>query len=338
MRDFAHPLATEGRWLKHLPRLEWERDMNVRILIILVVMIAMPNFAQEQISSDGVPVHMVVTVEATHGKEIPQLQREDVIVLQGKDRLRLTEWTTLQGEQAGLELFVLVDDASADSLGVQLADVREFINAQPASTSIGIGYMRDDVTAIVQNLTTDHTLAAKSLRLPLGRISVGASPYLALSNLIKKWPRSAVRREVLMISSGVDLLGEFGPTNPYLDAAIEQAQRAGMIVYAIYAPSAGHSGHSFWRMNWGQNFLGELAEETGGEAYMLGFGPPVSLAPYLREVAESLNHQYSATFVAKPPAKPGWVSVRYTTEVPNAEIVAPRKVWVSKPPLSGKDH
>lgn len=312
--------------------------MNMRILVVLVAMIGMPGFTQEQVSSVGVPVHAVVTVEATHGKEIPELQRDDVTVLQGKDRLRVTEWTALQGEHAGLELFVLVDDASAESLGVQLADIREFINAQPSSTSIGIGYMRQDVTAIAQNLTTDHAQAAKSLRLPLGRISVGASPYLALSDLIKKWPPSGVRREVVMISSGVDLLGEFGPTNPYLDAAIEHAQRAGMIVYAIYAPSAGHSGHSLWRMNWGQSFLAELAEETGGEAYMLGFGPPVSLAPYLREVAASLTHQYSATFVAKPPAKPGLVSVRYTTEVQNAEIVASRKVWVSEPPPSDNDR
>lgn len=312
--------------------------MSKRILTVLVATTGMLGIAQERVSSGGVPVHMVVTVEPTHGKDVPELQREDVAVSQGKDHLRVTEWAALTGEHAGLELFVLIDEASAESLGLQLADLREFIDAQPASTLIGIGYMHNDIADIVQDLTADHAKAAKALRLPFGRISAGTSPYLALNDLIKKWPPSSVRREVLMISSGVDPLGEFGPSNPYLDTAIAHAQRAKMIVYAIYTPSAGHSGHSFWRINWGQNHLAQLAEETGGESYMLGFGPPVSFAPYLREVAENLKHQYSVGLLAKPPAKPGLVAIRFTTEVPNAEIVAPAKVYISPKPPPSDEH
>ena len=77
-------------------------------------------------------------------------------------------------------------------------------------------------------------------------------------------------------------------------------------MYAIYTPSAGHFGHSFWRLNWGQNHLAQIAEETGGESYMLGFGPPVSFAPYLTEVAEHLAHQYLVTFLIKPGEKAGF--------------------------------
>jgi hypothetical protein len=99
-------------------------------------------------------------------------------------------------------------------------------------------------------------------------------------------------------------------------------------VYAIYTPSAGHFGHSFWRMNWGQNHLAQIAEETGGEAYMLGFGPPVSFAPYLANVAEHLAHQYLVTFLIKPGNQAGFQAVRLATEVPNAEIVGASKVYV----------
>ena len=95
-----------------------------------------PIAAQEAASSSGVPVHMVVTVEARHGTNVPVINREDVMVYQGHDRDKVTDWVPLQGDHAGLELFVLIDDASNTSLGSQLEDLRQFINAQPATTKI----------------------------------------------------------------------------------------------------------------------------------------------------------------------------------------------------------
>ena len=74
---------------------------------------------------------------------------------------RRTDWIPLQGEHAALELFILLDDASGTSLGSQLEDIRRFINAQPATTRIGVGYMRDGTVAMAQNLTDDHTMAAR---------------------------------------------------------------------------------------------------------------------------------------------------------------------------------
>lgn len=292
--------------------------------IVLMAMAGMLGIAQ-----DKVPVSMTVSVEATHGKNVPELTREDVMVFQGKQRLDVTAWTALKGEHAALELFVLIDDASAMSLGTQLTDLREFIAAQPPSTLIGVGFMHNGIADVKQDLTSDHAKAVQALRLPMGRISAGASPYLALSDLMKKWPTCCVRRELLLVSSGADPLGGTGPMNPYLDTAIEQAQRAGVMVYTIYTPGVGHTGHSFWRENWGQNHLAQLAEETGGEAYMLGFGTPVSFAPYLRDIGERFTHQYSVTFLTKAPAKAGFVSVRFATEAPDAEIVAAPRVYVS---------
>ncbi len=69
---------------------------------------------------------------------------------------------------AALELFILIDDGSTTSLGSQLEDIRKFINAQPASTKVGVAYMRDGMARIVQNLTERSRAAAKALRLPMG--------------------------------------------------------------------------------------------------------------------------------------------------------------------------
>ena len=285
--------------------------------------------AQEKAPSPMVPVQVIVTVEARHDhdKNIPVLNRDDVLVFQGKQRLPVRELIPCPAEHTCLELSVLIDDASGASLGSQLNDLRQFIAAQPAATSVGIGYMRNGTVEVAQDMTRDHAKAAATLRLPLGYPGASPSPFLSLSALIKRWPTSFARREVLMVTSGIDPLGG-GIVNPYLDSAIEDAQRAGIVVYAIYAPASGHSGHSFWRMNWGQNHLAQIAEGTGGEAYMLGFGPPVSFAPYLTEVSERLAHQYLVSFLIKPGEKAGFQAVRLTTEVPNAELVAASRVYV----------
>jgi len=279
-------------------------------------------------AASTVPVHMVVTAEARHGTDVPVIKREDVTVNQGRERVQVTDWVPLEGEHAALQLFVLVDDASGATLGAQLEDLRRFILSQPPSTAIGVGYMRDGTVDILQNLTGDHALAAKALRLPLGTAGALASPYLSIGDLIKRWPESPVRREILMVSDGIDRFGGVGPTNPYVDTAIEQAQRAGVIIYAIYATGIGHFGHTYWRFFWGQNYLSKVTTETGGEAYFLGYDTPVSFSPYLDDLTRRLTHQYLLTFLAKPGKKPGLQPVKIRTEVPNAELVAADMVYV----------
>jgi hypothetical protein len=239
----------------------------------------------------------------------------------------------MQGERSGLELFVLLDDALRPvSLGPQLEDLRRFINLQAETTAIGVGYMRDGTVDIVQNLTTEHTQAAKALRLPLGTVGAMASPYLSISDLMKRWPETKSRREILVISDGIDRFGGVGPANPYVDAAIEQSQRAGIIVHAIYATGVGHYGHTSWRFFWGQNCLSKMASETGGEAYFLGYENPVSFAPYLEDLTRRLTHQYLLTFLARPEKKARLQSVKLWTEVPNAELVAADRVYVPARP------
>jgi hypothetical protein len=156
------------------------------------------------------------------------------------------------------------------------------------------------------------------------------SPYDSLTDALKKWPQSdAPRREIVMISSGIEGLGGgFTPDNQYVDAGIESAQKAGVVVYTIYSPSVGHAGHSFWRATWGQNFLAQLSDETGGEFYQLGFGSPVSFEPFLKSILEAQQHQYLLTFVARPEAKAGLQPAHITVIEKDASLAAPDKVFV----------
>jgi hypothetical protein len=290
--------------------------------------------AQQAPAANGVPAHLVVTVEAHHGSDVPVINREDVMVFEEKERDPVTEWIPAQGNRAGLEFFVLLDDGSNASLGLQFEEIRKFINGQPDSTKVGVAYMQNGIAKIVQNLTADHAQAAKALRLPLGVSGANGSPYFALTDLIKHWPESGARREVLMVSDGIDrYYGTGDLEDPYLAEAIDDAQRAGIPVSVIYTPGTGHFGHSYWQTYWGQLYLAQVADQTGGEAYDIGFaGPPVSFSPYLEDLTKRLTHQYLLTFLPKPQKKAGWQKVRLRTEVSGADLVSADKVYVSAAP------
>jgi hypothetical protein len=298
--------------------------MNKTILIAIVLFGAASSSAQWKTlfthSDSREPVQMVVTAEPFHGAAVPDLARNDITVMQGEQRLAVTDWLPLRGENAGMELFILVDETNDSSLTAHLGEIRQFIELLPGSMAVGVGYMRNGEATIVQSPTTDHNRAAHAVRPPASAMSAEASPYSSLSFLVNSWPAGALRREVLVISSGVDVFESSGSENIYADMALADAQRAGVIVHCIYAPSVGHAGHSPSLIGWGQTYLAHLAEETGGEAYFTGVQPTVSFAPFLANLTERLDHQYRITFLATPGK--GLQPVRFTTSVRDVELVA----------------
>jgi hypothetical protein len=289
--------------------------------------------ASDQASSDqGIATHLVVTAEPKKGSTVPVINQDDVLVYQGRTRNKVVEWIPATGDHAALDLFLLIDDSSSSTLGTQFEDIKKFIQSQPETTKVGVAYMQNGTARVLQNLTTDHAAAAKTVRLPMGIGGANASPYFSLSDLVKRWPDDGTpRRAVMMISDGIDrYYGEFNLQDPYLDAAIDDSLRARVMVSAIYQPAAGHFGHSYWESYWGQLYLSDLAEQTGGEAYYIGFsGSPVSFSPYFDQTAERFSHQYLLTFLAQRPKKAGWQSIRLNCEQPNVDLVSAKRVWVT---------
>jgi hypothetical protein len=295
-----------------------------------MVLSSFPMMAKNPAETDTVPVTMTVTASVDNGKRMPDIQKEDVVVKKGKDRLPVTEWVAARGDHAGLELFILIDDASDASLGNKLNELRTFINAQPATTSVGVGYMRNATVQIIQNPTTDHALAAKALRLPLGSVGAYGSPYLSVADLMKRWPASANRHEVILVSDGIDRAhrGRNALLNPDVDTANDVAQRTGTIIHTIYSPGVGHWHRNFWQANNGENALAKLSDVTGGESFYLGLQSPVSFTPYLDQLQKILNNQYLLSFEVKPDKKAGLQRVNLSTEVPGVDFDAADAVWV----------
>jgi hypothetical protein len=311
------------------------RFVAVISINLIIYSIALPALAQQSEADQGVPVQMVVSVEPKHGHALPVITQQDVMVYQGRDRRPVTGWVPAKGDKAALALAILIDDSAGFSLGPQLNDIKAFIRLQPPTTLVAVGYLQNGTVILAHDFTQDHEAAAKSVRLAQGFFGAGGSPYLSLSDFIKRWHADPAvpRREVLMVTSGIDYVYAGVIDNPYVDTAIHDALCGGIVVYSIYTPSAGHFGHSYFRTNWGQNYLSQLSEETGGENYnILGPQGPVSFSPYLKELSEQLPNQFLMTFLAKPEMKAGTESVKVTSELHDIDFVHADKVCIPASP------
>lgn len=309
-------------------------DSRLPLFFMLSALFTCTVSAQGQENAAAVPVTMTVTVNSAPDKAMPEIGQKDIIVKLNKKRVPVTEWVPAQGDRAGLDLFILIDDASDTSLGSQLNDLRTFVSGQPSTTSVGIGYMRNATVQIAQNFTTDHEQAAKAIRLPTGYVGAFGSPYLSLIDLMKRWPEHPNRRrEVIMVSDGIDRARRErnALVNPDVDRANDVAQRTGTIVHTIYFPGAGHWHRNFFDANNGAMALGKVSDVTGGESFFIGLPAPVSFQPYLETLERILNNQYLLGFAATPGKKAGLQNVTIDTEVAGVDFSYANAVWVPAP-------
>src|SRR5260370_1795293 len=161
------------------------------------------------------PGTVFLTVTAV-GKKDPSptiVTKDDVRFYLNKERTPVAGWT--HGEN--LYLAVLIDDSLDSGIALQWNDLKAFFAGQPDNTYISVAYARNGAAMLAQDFTNDHELAAKALRLPLGDGGAFTSPYLALLDLMKRWPASAGRRSILLISSDFHyFLAHFRSTIPDL--------------------------------------------------------------------------------------------------------------------------
>jgi len=97
-------------------------------------------------------------------------------------------------------------------------------------------------------LTADHELAASKLRLPQAMAGLDSNPYVSISFLVKNWAGLAApspsttpatsspgkARFILMLTDGVDPSYDGIQDSPFVKAAIEDAQRAGVSINELY--------------------------------------------------------------------------------------------------------
>lgn len=272
-----------------------------------------------------VPVRTLVTITSKSGP--PQITKADVMATQDKTRLVVTDLQAATGAAGGMQLAIVIDDSTNSSLNNQLKDIANFIGALPPSAKVGIFYAQNGTVQVAQDFTSDHNRAARALRIPLGRGAAYSSIYLSMMDLMKRWPATPDRREMFVISDGIDRF-RGDPFSPDIAATYTAAQKAGIMLHTIFAKGVGPHAQNLFRLNWGQYNLGQITDETGGESYFQGYNTPIDFAPFLDQFSKVLNSQYWVSYLARAGKKPGLQTIRFTTELPGVEISAPERVWI----------
>ena len=130
-----------------------------------------------------------------------------------------------------------------------------------------------------------------------------------------------------MLTDGVDpYYGAATMDDPYVNAAIHDVLKEGVMVYSIYLRGAGLYGRSDWVTNFAQSRLSEVSEETGGHSYFLGFTDPVTISPFLKNLRDRLDNQYRVTIEAWN--EKGVQPVKLRSELRGLKIEGPTQVYV----------
>lgn len=301
------------------------------IVLLAGLCLAISSGAGRLAAQETSTAHAVVTATTKSTEDLTNIPQQSITIEENRKSQQVAGWVPLRGPRSGLQLVVLLDDASRGSLGLQLNDLKDFLTALPPNAQVAIGYMRNGSPNLVANFTTNHAQAAAALRLPIGAAGINGSPYFCLSALAKHWPGAStdVRREVIMVTDGVDRYsGErrFDPEDPYVQAAVTDAQKAGIIVYSIFYRGVGRADRGFVATDSAQNYLTQVSGATGGKVYLEGFGNPVSFAPFLSDIQRRLQNQYELSFVSS--SKPGLQSIKVKTSQPNTSLQYPARVPV----------
>jgi hypothetical protein len=232
---------------------------------------------------------------------------------------------------AAAQVAILIDDGLRASFGNKVSDFADFINQLPRGTQVLVGYMENGSVVGARGFSDDHAAVVASLRLPMMIAGVDASPYFSLSEFVKHWPSNQPGpRFVLLVTNGIDpyngRASVMNQDSPYVQAAQEDAERAGVAVYSIYYGQSfpGRARGSFS----GQNYLMQVAEATGGDSFYLGTITPPSLAPYLTQFGKAIAQSYTVSFdVSAAREKSDTLTqIKLTSSQPGVKIHAPQNV------------
>ncbi|HEX4284501.1 MAG TPA: hypothetical protein VHZ28_05375 [Terracidiphilus sp.] len=245
----------------------------------------------------------------------------------------ITSVAPAKGPNSPLELVILIDGSARASLGTQLNDIAGFVKEMPNNARIGLAYMQNGRAAFAGPMSSDAAQVLNGLHLPGGSAGTSSSPYFCLSDLAKNWPSRDpnARREVVMITDGVDYYNlRYDPNDPYVEAAITDSIRAGLVVYSFYWMNRGRVDQSAYENNAGQSLLLQVTQATGGNSYWEGTGNPVSFDPFFKDLRQRFQNQYKITFSSDLKGeKPQVQRLSLKLQGADAKVYAPQQVLVS---------
>jgi Ca-activated chloride channel family protein len=232
-------------------------------------------------------VNVVFTVTDKHGKRVTDLKQADFRVVD--DNKPAAEIRSFHAEtNLPLQVGLLIDASSSvrDRFRFEQDSAVEFLNQtirKRYDLAFVVGF--DATPEVTQDFTDDTEKLAHGvheLRPGGGTALYDALYYACRDKLLKKAPTGPARRAIVLLTDGED-----NQSHVTREEAIEMAQRAEAIVYAISTNISGSKGA-------GDKVLERIADATGGRAFF-----PFQIrdvANAFAEIQDELRSQYAVSY------------------------------------------
>jgi Ca-activated chloride channel homolog len=232
-------------------------------------------------------VNVVFTVTDKHGRRITDLKENDFRIVD--DNKPPVEIRSFRAEaNLPLQVGLLIDASNSvrDRFKFEQESAVEFLNQivrRGYDQAMVIGF--DATPEVTQDFTDDTEKlghGVRELRPGGGTALYDALYYACRDKLLKKGAAGATRRAIILLSDGEDNL-----SHVTREEAIEMAQRADAIVYAISTNVSGTKAA-------GDKVLERIADATGGRAFFPFQIRDVTNA--FGEIQDELRSQYAISY------------------------------------------
>ena len=243
-----------------------------------------------RISVDVTRVNMLFTVTDKKGRFVTDLAKEDFEVIEGKSPQKIQEFTA--ESDLPLRLGILIDTSNSvrDRFRFEQDAAAEFLRTVMRARVDKAILVRFDTRAeLVTDLIDDPQLleaGIRGLRPGGGTALYDAIFYACRDKLALDQPRTKFRRAIVIVSDGDDNQSDYTR-----DQALEMAQKADVVIYAISTNSSRADTD-------GDKVLKYFTSETGGRAF---FPFQVEdMAQSFENIANELRHQYNLLYRPEP--------------------------------------
>jgi len=249
-----------------------------------------PDDDRNRIVLDVARVNMLYTVSDKKGRFVTDLTRDDFQIIELKKEQKIMEFTA--ESDLPLRLGILIDSSNSirDRFRFQQEAAIEFINqvVRPRQDkAVIVSY--DTAAELVADLTGDTDVLSKAIRglRPGGGTAMfDAMFYACRDKLMQDQPRHKFRRAMIVLGDGDDNASRYTR-----DQALEMAQKADVVVYAISTNNTKIDRD-------GDKVLRYFADETGGVAF---FPFKVQdLSQSFENISNELRHQYNVLYRPDP--------------------------------------
>jgi len=254
-----------------------------------------------RITVDVTRVQMLFTVQDKHGRFVTDLGRDDFEVFENRRPQRIQEFTA--ESDLPLRLAILIDTSNSirERFRFEQDAAVEFLKSVMKSRAdkamiVSFDTKPELVTDLIDNPDRLED-GIRRLRAGGGTALYDAIYYACRDKLAMDQPRHKFRRAMVVVSDGDDNQSDFTR-----DQALEMAQKADVVVYAI-------STNISRAETDGDKVLRYLTQETGGQAF---FPFKVEdLSQSFENIANQLTHQYNLLYRPEPLVTDGlWHTVQ----------------------------